>query len=141
VLFSLFLLEAIMKAKVLVVDDDRMMRELVKSFLLAIGFLSDNITLTDSVEEMNVEVWSLIQEGQFDLIITDCHMPEIRGDEFVHRLKDAGMITPVLLISGLVSDVNVGGKFHSANVVLAKPFDYDVFRTAVQGLITAPVAA
>jgi len=66
---------------VLVVDDHPVNRMLLKQQLEQLGLQAE-------VAESGVAGLSLWQTGHFDLIITDCHMPEMDGYEFTYRIRN-----------------------------------------------------
>ena len=70
------------KVSVLVVDDHPMNRMLLKQQLALLG-------LGVEVSADGGEALSLWQAGKYDLIITDCHMPEMDGYELTRRIRQA----------------------------------------------------
>ena len=65
---------------ILVVDDSSTIRKLVASLLKA-----NNITIYEA--EGGVEALELAKKHRFDLMISDCHMPEMNGLELVKELR------------------------------------------------------
>lgn len=118
--------------KVLVVDDEEHMRELVYQVLVQVlGFAESSITVKNNGDD----AWTEIQQTTFDLVVTDCHMPGMNGDELVHRIKSSGANTATILMSGMPDKVNVGGKFQPPDVMLAKPFLVSDFVVAVKARV------
>lgn len=69
--------------RALVVDDDELSREIIKSILSDRGF---------SVEEASngaeaLEAFSSSEEGYFNVIIMDMRMPKMTGDEAAHAMR------------------------------------------------------
>jgi two-component system, OmpR family, response regulator len=68
------------KARILVADDDRTMRHLLRGILRNGGF-------TVAVAKDGQEALSLIKERRFDLLLLDVWMPRMNGIELLDRLK------------------------------------------------------
>jgi DNA-binding response OmpR family regulator len=83
-----------MKKKILAVDDE------LSICLLLENFLSQNydiVTINDSLEALK---W--LEDNIPDLIISDIHMPNMDGFEFLTKLRERGFTkhTPVIMLSG-----------------------------------------
>ncbi len=105
-----------MKPRVLLIEDD-------DSILLA---LSDKLAFEgyDVVTETAGDTgWARIQQEPFDLLLLDVMLPELDGIEICRRMREAGMTTPVLMLSarGLESDRVLGLEI-GADDYLTKPF-------------------
>ncbi len=68
------------RISVLAVDDHPVNRMLLKQQL-------DQLGLDVKVAESGIVALSLWQAGHFDLIITDCHMPEMDGYELTRNIR------------------------------------------------------
>ena len=68
-----------MNAKILIVDDSRMIRSVLKRSLSLVGV--DPGCVTEA--ENGKEALDLVQDGDFDVVLTDIHMPEMTGVEFI----------------------------------------------------------
>ncbi len=100
-------------ARILVIDDDRMMRELYQEILTRRGHA---VILAENGTEGLAKV-----EENPDLIIVDLTMADGDGYEFLKRLRaiPERATTPVIVSSGqLAGDVAIAG----ADGFLAKPF-------------------
>lgn len=104
-------------AKVLVVDDDRIIQKLISTFLKREGI--ESVTTSSAVEGMRI-----LESGGFDVVTCDLNMPEVNGYELLKRIQDnpkTGSI-PVVIISA-------SGKFD----------DYEkVLEAGAAGVITKP---
>jgi len=81
------------QARVLLVDDDKMLRDLLSAALVESGYeveTADNGA--DALQQMQVE--------KFDLVITDWQMPILDGARLVLALRSAHLQTPVIMLSG-----------------------------------------
>ena len=103
---------------VLVVDDDRGVRELTAKILGQYGYQVITSSSGDEALRRAAEF-----EGEIHLLITDVVMPRIDGGELAQQLKAQRPAMKVLYISGYPSSPHFGGNGVSvAEVILAKPF-------------------
>lgn len=82
-----------MAPRVLVVDDEPMLRRLVARALTDAGYMVDEAS-------DGLAGWELARSTPFDLVITDSRMPRLSGPEFVRRLHEFNPALPVLQLSG-----------------------------------------
>ena len=101
---------------ILIIDDDKGIRELVKEYLDQNNFIT---TTADSAENAEEKI-KLIK---FDLIILDIMMPGKSGLEFLKENKK-NLDTPIILLTakGEASD-RIGGLEIGADDYLSKPFE------------------
>ena len=80
--------------RVMIVDDDPGMRQVLSKMLLSSGF--------EGVEEVGdgEEALARLAVAKVDLIITDCIMPRMDGVAMVTALRGRGDQTPVIMLSG-----------------------------------------
>jgi CheY-like chemotaxis protein len=97
--------------RVLIVDDDPQVRELLRDFLTTVG---DEVATAASGAEA-VEVVPIFQP---DVILTDMVMPGMSGTDVLDALRRDGVSTPVILISG--HPITIPEGFFG---FLKKPFD------------------
>jgi CheY-like chemotaxis protein len=104
------------KYKVLVVDDDRDIRELVASFLSSEGHICQQA-------EDGVDALDKMREDQFDALITDIRMPRMNGILLTREILKHNETFPVLLMTGFADDTTDESVL-SADVsnFLRKPF-------------------
>lgn len=81
------------RQKVLVVDDDRIMRELLADYLGGVGF--EVCTAPDGRAGLRAS-----GESRFDLILTDYRMPAMTGLEMAACIRRSDTATPIILITG-----------------------------------------
>ena len=81
------------RQKVLVVDDDRALRELLADYLGRVGF--EVRTAQDGRAGLHA-----LGESRFDLILTDYRMPAMTGLEMATYIRRSDTITPIILITG-----------------------------------------
>ena len=83
-------------AKILVVDDDQGMRELLEIMLTEEGYRVS--TSADAGKAL-----ARCRKETFDLIITDLKMPKMDGIAFLREVKDLSPETMVILITAYAS--------------------------------------
>jgi CheY-like chemotaxis protein len=114
-------------ANILVIDDDPLVRETVRSMLERKGH---KVTLAD---HGGTGLKHFGNGKNFALVITDLLMPEVEGMETVRRLRKISMDTPIIAMSGgpttrLWVNEQAGADYlkmarvFGANHVLSKPF-------------------
>jgi signal transduction histidine kinase/CheY-like chemotaxis protein len=131
--------------RILVVDDEAHMRELLRDILEREG-------CSVSVAEGGQEALSLFNQFHFEAIFTDLGMPGMSGWELARAVRAQDTQTPLAIITGWGEAVGSGER-HAAQVdwVVAKPFDNDQILEIVQNVkrmrahgrqrVTASVAA
>ena len=104
------------KGRILVVEDDPVLRPLLVDTLEAIGW--DTVAVADGIEALR----TLRREGQFsfDLLITDIKMPHMDGLTLLKRIRRFYPELTVLFISGVAGDEAMAAA--SADGFLTKPF-------------------
>jgi len=100
-------------ARLLVVDDDANLLELLKDTLVSIGYKVDGAS--DGVKAME-----RLKHGEYDLMITDIKMPGMDGISLLKKARRYYPRLPVLFITGLDSPEIIGQA--SPDGLLAKPF-------------------
>jgi len=112
--------------RVLLVEDERSIRELVKTVLSADGHMV--------VETNNgVEGLSVFRKEPFDLIIIDFGIPFMQGDELAVRIKQLVPHQPILMMTG--QGVIRPGPRNPVDAVIPKPFDLERLRQVTARLL------
>jgi signal transduction histidine kinase/DNA-binding response OmpR family regulator len=111
--------------RVLVVDDEPMVRDVVAECLAADGHTP--VTAEDGRKALGV-----FQEDRFDLVIVDRAMPEMSGDELAARIRRVAPNEPIIMLTGF-GDVMAAAGEHPEDVdaVVAKPVTMKALRQAV----------
>ena len=110
-----------MGKKILIVDDAREIRELLKAAL------EEEYEVTSC--KNGKEGWRSIKDSQFHLVITDWEMPKMNGLELTERIKASFPQTPVILTSGIVPEE------HPADAFLQKPWDLQELLELIKNLL------
>lgn len=116
-------------AKVLVVDDDPYIRELVRFYLRGEGF--------DVVEANNgIEALELLNKTLADLVVLDIMMPEMDGWELCRRLAAEFPDVPLLMLTAKGETAQkVKGFQLGTDDYLVKPFDPPELIVRVKALL------
>ncbi|MEM6537873.1 MAG: response regulator [Pseudomonadota bacterium] len=114
--------------RILVVDDDPLMRELTSTKLADAGYAVD-------VAENGEEAWTLLTSRSFELVIADLDMPIVTGYELTERMRASKEFhqTPVIVITGSDHAEAVDKAFAvGATSFLAKPVNWSLLGHAVK---------
>ncbi len=102
---------------ILVVDDDRRLRQLLRSYLAENGF---RVTVAANAAEARRRMESI----SFDLMILDIMMPGENGKQLTERLRAASEKIPVLMLSALAeTEDRIEGLGSGGDDYLSKPFE------------------
>jgi signal transduction histidine kinase len=104
-------------AKVLVIDDDASVRNLIVECLQILGY--EVRQAADGEEGLQ-----LLQEQPPDLLMVDFIMPRLNGAEVIERARSLLPDLPVILATGY-ADAQVSGTVLEHERVLQKPFNLD----------------
>lgn len=100
-------------AKILVVDDDAALLDLLVDTLSTIGYSA-------VPARGGSEALARLKQDTFDLVISDIKMPEIDGISLLNEIRRSYPGVPVLLITGVASEDIINKA--SPDGFLAKPF-------------------
>ncbi|WP_347756052.1 response regulator [Agrococcus sp. ProA11] len=105
-----------MSARVLVVDDDRDIRDLVAIKLEAAGL--EVVTRADGAQALDA-----IREGGWSVIVLDVMMPGMSGVDVLRVIRDDGDRTPVILLTARGQEKDIEAGFAAgADDYVTKPF-------------------
>ena len=119
--------------KILVIEDDSQLREMLRQTLEREGY-----TVVDIPNGR--EALDLHQQHEMDLVITDIFMPEKDGVETIMELKRVSPDLKIIAVSGgsrYVRDENAlkAAKEFGAEHVIFKPFEQKEILSAVEQLL------
>ena len=115
--------------KLLVVEDDRMLSELIRRALIEDGFAVDVASDGEQAE-------TLVFVNDYDGIILDLVLPRKSGLQLLQQMRREARATPTLILTGrratqdIVRGLDVG-----ADDYLTKPFDLDELKARVRALV------
>jgi two-component system phosphate regulon response regulator OmpR len=100
----------------LVVDDDRRIRDLLSRFLLGEGY---RVTTAETAAEARAKLEGL----RFDLLILDVMMPGETGFEFARSLRTTSTVPIVMLTARGEAESRIAGLESGADDYVGKPFE------------------
>jgi CheY-like chemotaxis protein len=120
-----------LRKHILLVDDEGSVRAALR-FLL----LNDQHTVVEA--NNGAEALALFTQKEFDLVILDCQMPFMKGDELAIRIKNAAPRQPILMITAYSLKACPD---NPVDAILNKPFDLARLRQTMAQLLDAAEAA
>ncbi len=76
-----------------------------------------------------------MENGEYDVVITDLGMPEVGGWEVARFARDHYRNTPVILISGWGAQLDGEDAARRVDAVLPKPFQLDELRDTIEKVV------
>lgn len=122
-----------MSWSVLIVDDSALMRSQLRGLLEMKG-----VRVTEA-ENGNEGLWRA-RETQFDLVLTDIHMPVKDGIRMIEELRKVPQyaVTPIFVLTSDASHLRAqDGKRAGANAWILKPLMPDLLWSAIERALTS----
>ena len=113
------------RARVLVVDDEPFVREMVRDFLAVLGLEADGAASA-------AEGLAMLEQHSYELVVTDYLMPGMTGLEFAEKLRAEHHDLDVVLLTGSVLPDLVDRIRGIGFEVLNKPFRFDAFKELIE---------
>jgi DNA-binding NtrC family response regulator len=111
--------------KLLIADDERNVAEGLQMLLAEEGYDVD--TATDGQQ-----AWKKLQTGDFGLVLADLKMPKMDGLELFARMREEGLESEVIIITGQGTVVSaVEAMRNGAYDYLTKPLDLDRLKALI----------
>jgi two-component system response regulator MprA len=118
-------------ARILVVDDERALRDSLRRALVLEGYQVE--LAEDGAAALD---WLAAHEVEPDAIVLDVLMPGVDGLEVARRLRKAGNRTPILMLTARAEvDDRVAGLDAGADDYVVKPFALDELFARVRALL------
>jgi CheY-like chemotaxis protein len=113
--------------KILVVDDEESIRELMK---MGLGILGYDTEFAKNAKE----ALEILDKKEFPLIITDLRLPDIDGIELCMQIRKRSSETIIYAFSGGVTEVEFD-QFEEMGFdgLLSKPIKFEVLERAIEG--------
>lgn len=103
--------------KVLVVDDNEDIRNMLTEALQLLGF---HVVRAANGKEA-VEIW---KTDKFDLVLTDLEMPKMNGIQLIYAIRELNPDQLIVMITGgFTKELEARAKQMLGECYLAKPFD------------------
>lgn len=121
-----------MKARILVVDDEPAIQEMVQRHFRFLGF--DVETAGNGVEAL-----ARMQDQRYDIVISDIMMPVMNGTDLLREIRRHYPMTHVIIISGYVTlDSALTCMRLGADTLVLKPLeDLGLLEEAVERAVAA----
>lgn len=118
-----------MSAKIVIVEDEEDLLELIEYNLSKEGF--------DTIGFLNTKTVSqILEEEDIDVLIMDRNLPGVEGSEFVNKLREEGISTPVIYLSAKNSDAEIEEGFErGGDDYLTKPFNMKELILRIKALL------
>jgi CheY-like chemotaxis protein len=115
--------------RILVVDDEKLIRDVLSEMLAAMGF-------EVAVAGNGNDGLDAFHGSSFDLVLTDLKMPGMDGRSLAFRIKEESSATPVVLITGEAKeDLREKLRGNCIDSVMFKPLKLKDIQKTVQAMI------
>jgi len=114
---------------ILVVDDDQDLRQLSMDALAGFGYAVEGV-------KDGAAGWAALQAKNYDLVITDNHMPNMTGLEMIAKLRFARMTVPIIMATGILPTQEFASNPRlKPDATLQRPFSNDALRETVKKVL------
>lgn len=119
-------------SRIALIEDHERLAALVRKALAGAGIEADTFGRADSA-------WAALRDAPYDALIVDRGLPDGDGLALVRRLRDAGHVTPCLMLTArdALHD-RIEGLESGADDYLAKPFPMEELVARVRALLRRP---
>jgi len=124
--------------KILIVDDEELLRDMLVEVLTAEGYKVDSA-------ENGVEASELVMSNDYTLVATDFFMPKMNGLEFIKICQDSCPEIKFILFSGGGKDLEINedencivykGQEISVDLYIKKPFSINDILVSIENLLS-----
>jgi len=113
--------------KILVVDDEKSLREIMKIMVVKIGY-------DPEFAENGEEALEILNREEFPIILMDLRMPDIDGIEMCMRIKERNPETVIYAFSGSFTEDEFDQlEKMGFDGLLCKPITFDVLKSTIKG--------
>lgn len=116
--------------RILVVDDSEGVRSMMAFILAGEGYVVSEAC--DGEEALR-----RIKAESFDVVVTDFQMPGLNGLELMVRMREQDDQSPVIIVSGLDTDLSRCAVELGAYAWMSKPLSRPLFLDIVRSAVTA----
>ena len=123
------MIAAAMSKQILIVDDNRTLRNAVQRYLTRIGF-------DTSVATCGTDASHVLEQQAVDLVILDIGLPDCDGLEWLAEMRRRELAFPVVVVScNAMGELQPDCAQPRAPTYLQKPFALSRLREAVEGAL------
>jgi DNA-binding response OmpR family regulator len=117
------------EARLLVVEDDPNIRELLSASLRFAGFAVDAVTT-------GVEAVTAARESSPDLVVLDVMLPDLDGFEVIRRLRETGQRLPVVFLTARDgTEDKIRGLTLGGDDYVTKPFSLEELTARIRAVL------
>jgi DNA-binding response OmpR family regulator len=117
-----------MAARVLIVDDDPAIRQILSALLKRDGTECD-------IAEDGEEAIGKLQQNRYDVVLLDLLMPRVDGVGVIAYMKENSIVTPVVVISAVMDDRVDTLDPQLVRVAMQKPLEPRELRRVVEAIV------
>lgn len=118
-----------MSFKILVVEDDNQIQELIVEFLSSQDYIVD--TANDGVEG-----YEKFKSGEYDLVILDVMMPRLDGHSLCKMIRNIDKEVSIIFLTALGDEENeIKGFDLNADDYISKPFSFNILIKRVEAVL------
>ena len=126
--------DCVVKMHILIVDDSRIMRQIVKRTLSQAGF--EEAKYSEASD--GYEALAIFKKNKPDIILSDWNMPNMDGLSLLQEVRKADSDIPFGLITAQsTASLRESAQYHGAHFLLSKPFTPDSLGRAIQAILTS----
>jgi two-component system, OmpR family, response regulator QseB len=115
--------------RLLLIEDDELLGDAVKTGLTQFGYVVDWLKDGESAR-------SALQTESFELVILDLGLPKLAGLALLKNMRQAGNVTPVIILTARETVENrIEGLDAGADDYMVKPFDLSELGARIRALI------
>jgi len=120
-----------LRQRILVVEDDQLIRRLNTEVLTYSGYQVDS-----AVD--GADAWKMLQLDNYDLMVTDNNMPNLTGVELLKKLHGARLALPVIMATGTLPQEELDWHpWLQIHATLLKPYTFDELLGTVKDILRA----
>lgn len=114
---------------VLIVDDSRSLRLVIRKLIESTSFFFDNIYEAEN----GAVALELLEKNKVDMIFSDINMPVMNGVEFIRQMKEKSISIPTVVITTDASkDTVIDTVRNGAVGYIKKPFTADKIKEMIE---------
>ena len=118
-----------MSFKILVVEDDNQIQELIVEFLSSQDYIVD--TANDGVEG-----YEKFKSGEYDVVILDVMMPRLDGHSLCKMIRNIDKEVSIIFLTALGDEENeIKGFDLNADDYISKPFSFNILIKRVEAVL------
>ena len=122
--------ESNLRQRILVVEDDALIRRLNTGVLTCSGYQVDTA-------EDGAAAWMAIQQENYDLIVTDNDMPNMTGIDLLQSLHEARQCLPVIMATSTAPRAQLEQRpWLAVHAMLLKPHSLHELLTTVKNVLS-----